>query len=227
MRFVDAIESMKKKLEGGLIGDLQVATIEEIVNGPFAHPRNPAPVSDWWFDTSKSGGGALLDIGYHMIDLYRYFGGESEVDYTHLDYRFDLPVEDGATLLVHSSDSSARGIVNVGWYQQTIFPRYNFRVLLHGSAGYLSSDEFIPRSLYSYAAKEATKNILRRIAGRKIHFLSYTYFYESFYRELEHFFDCIKKDTTPAVTATDGLRTVEVIQKAYEKYRKAQKMRCT
>lgn len=226
MRFVDAIETMKKKLDEGLIGNLEVATIEEIVNGPFAHPRNPAPVSDWWFDPSKSGGGCLLDIGYHMIDLYHYFAGESDVDYTHLDHHFHLPVDDGATVLLHSSNSSSRGIVNVGWYQQTVFPKYNFRVLLHGSAGYLSSDDFSPRSLYSYAAKEALKNVARRISGRKVHYLSYTYFYESFYRELEHFVDCIKNDTVPSVTAEDGLRAVKTIEKAYENYRKNELRSC-
>ena len=217
MRFEEAIQTMKKRLEDGLIGDLEVATIEEIINGPFAHPRVPAPVSDWWFDPKKSGGGALLDIGYHMLDLYRFFAGESEVAYSYLNHRMNLAVEDGAIVVLQSQGSQAKGIVNVGWYQQTIFPKYNFRTLLHGTAGYLSSDDFIPKNLYRWAVKEGTKNILRRVARRKIRFLSYTYHYEAFYKELANFFDCIKHDMTPTVTTIDGLKTVELIQAAYTK----------
>jgi predicted dehydrogenase len=215
MRFVDAIEKMKENLDKGIIGPLEVATIEEVINGPFSHPRVPAPVSDWWFDPKKSGGGALLDIGYHMIDLFRSFAGDSKVVFSCLGYKFNLPVEDGAIVILRSSNSSAKGIINVGWYQQTIFPKYNFRVILDGNAGYMSSDDLVPHNLYIHAVKEGAKNLLRRIVGKKIRPLSYTYYYESFYKELAHFFHCVKNDSDPLVSAMDGLKTVELIQEAY------------
>ena len=214
-RFLEVIEKMKKILDKGVIGSLEVATLEEVINGPFAHPRVPAPVSDWWFDPKKSGGGALFDIGYHMIDLFRFFAGDAEVIFSSLDYKFSLPVEDGAIVILRSSSCSAKGIVNVGWYQQTIFPKYNFRAILHGNAGFLSSDHLVPRNLYFHALKEGTKNLLRRIVGRRIRYLSYTYYYEPFYRELEHFFNCIKRDSDPLISVEDGLKTVELIQQAY------------
>jgi len=214
-RFLEVIEKMKESLDKGVIGRLEVATLEEVINGPFAHPRVPAPVADWWFDPKKSGGGALLDIGYHMIDLFRFFAGNAEVVFSSLDYQYSLSVEDGAIVILRSSDCSAKGIVNVGWYQQTIFPKYNFRAILHGNAGFLSSDYMVPRNLYLHALKEGAKNFLRRCVGRKIRYLSYTYYYEPFYRELEHFFDCIKKDADPLVSVEDGLKTVELIQQAY------------
>jgi predicted dehydrogenase len=89
-------------------------------------------------------------------------------------------------------------------------------MVLHGSSGYLSINDFRPKNLYSHAIKEGTKNILRRLAGRKIRPMSFTYYYESFYDELVSFFDCINADSTPQVTATDGLRTVELIESAYK-----------
>jgi predicted dehydrogenase len=219
MRFVDAVEKMKKDLDKGSIGNLEVGTIEEVVNGPFADSREPSPVSDWWFDPKKSGGGALLDIGYHMIDLFRFFAGDSTVVFSSLDYKFSLPVEDGAIVILRSG-SSAKGIINIGWYQKTNFPKYNFRVILHGNAGYLSSDDLVPHNLYFHAFKEGSKNILRRAFGKSVHPLAYTYYFESYYKELAHFFDCVKNDTEPSVSATDGLKTVEIIQEAYEKSRR-------
>lgn len=215
-RFMEVVEKMKENMDRGVIGEVEVATIEEVMNGPFAHPRVPAPVADWWFDIKKAGGGALLDIGYHMIDLFRFFAGDSEVMFSHMIHRYNLPIEDGAIVILKSG-SSTKGIINVGWYQQTIFPKFNFRVILHGTSGYLSSDNFVPHNLYSHAVKEGAKNIARRIVGKKIRFLSYTYYYESFYKEMVSFFDCIRKDSEPPVSAIDGLKTVEIIEQAYKK----------
>jgi len=216
VRFIDAVEKMKERVDKGFIGDLEVATIEEVINGPFAHPRVPAPVSDWWFDPKKSGGGALLDLGYHMIDLFRFFVGDSEVIFSSLDHKFNLPVEDGAIVILHSSNSSAKGIINVGWYQKAIFPQLDFRAILHGNAGYISSDNLIPRNIYFHAIKEGTKNVFRKVVGKKIRPLSYTYFYESYYKELQHFFDCIMYDLDPSISVTDGLKTIELIEEAYK-----------
>ena len=215
-RFMEMNQKLKQNLDKGIVGNLVVATIEEIINGPFAHPRVPAPVADWWFDPKKSGGGALLDVGYHMIDLFRFFAGESKVMFSHLIHRYNLPVEDGAIVILQSR-SSVKGIINIGWYQQTIFPKFNFRVLLHGTAGYLSSDSFVPRNLYSHAIKVGLKNIARRAVGKRIRFLAYTYYYECYYKELTHFFDCIKNDSEPSISAVDGLRTVETIEQAYKR----------
>jgi myo-inositol 2-dehydrogenase/D-chiro-inositol 1-dehydrogenase len=215
MRFTEAIDIMKSDLENGLLGSLEVVTLEEIINGPFAHPRIPTPVCDWWFDPKLSGGGALLDVGYHMIDLYRFFAGDGRIVFSSLDHKFNLPVEDGAIVVLKSSDSSTKGIINVGWYQKTTFPKYNFRAILHGAAGFLSSEDLIPHNLYLHAGKVAIKNIFRRVAGRKIRPLYYTYHYESYYKELLHFFDCIRNDVEPSVTAVDGLKTVELIHEAY------------
>ena len=58
------------------------------------------------------------------------------------------------------------------------------------------------------------KNFLRRITGRKIHPLSFTYYYESYYKEMKLFFECIKEDSDPPVTAIDGLKTMEIIDEA-------------
>ncbi len=215
MRYISAVEIMKEDVDKGYIGNLEVMTIENVINGPFAHPRVPAPVSEWWFDPEKSGGGALLDIGYHTIDLFRYFGGESEVIFSTLDHKFNLPVEDGAIVILRSGNM-AKGIVNVGWYEQTIFPKYDFRAIVHGNAGYINTDDLVP-NLYTHAAKEGLKNFCRKLLGKKIRYLSYTYFYEAFFKEMSHFLQCVHKGESPPVTGEDGLRTIELVMQAYQR----------
>ena len=39
---------------------------------------------------------------------------------------------------------------------------------------------------------------------------------EAYYRELRDFFESIKDDSEPSVSASDGLRTMEVIEEAYK-----------
>jgi len=221
MRFMDAIEKMKIALDEGRIGDLEVITLEQILNGPFAHGVTPRPVPEWWFKPKKAGGGVLLDLGYHLVDLFRFFvGEEARVFFSYLTHEFNLPVEDGAIVILGSRRSNVRGIINVGWFQKSIFPDYNFRVILHGCAGYLASYNFAPNNLYLHAIKEGIKNVLRKVTGKKIRPLSYTYYYEAYYKELQHFFNCIEKNVTPYVSAVDGLKTVELIMEAYRNFGK-------
>ncbi len=216
MRFIDAIEEMKKIRDEGRIGDLEVVTLEELLNGPFAHGLLPTPVPEWWFNPEKSGGGVLLDLGYHLIDLFRFFAeGDCRVEFCSLDHKLHLPLEDGAILVLRSSDSSAKGIVNVGWFQKSVFPDFNFRVILHGDAGYVSSEDLRPRNVYLHAMKEGGKNLLSRLAGKKIRPLSYSYYYTQYPKELQHFFNSIKDDSDLPVSAVDGLRTLELIEEAY------------
>jgi len=216
-RFIEAIKKMKDIVDKGYIGNLEALTMEEVINGPFAHGAIPTPVPEWWFDPKRVGGGVLLDLGYHLIDLFRFFtGGECKVLFSCLDYKLNLPIEDGAIIILQSCENSAKGIINVGWYQKSVFPQFNFRVILHGNAGYICSDQFVPRNVYVYAFKEGAKNLFRKVVGKKIKTLSYTYFATAYYQELQHFFDCIKQDINPLVSPVDGLKTIELIEEAYK-----------
>jgi myo-inositol 2-dehydrogenase/D-chiro-inositol 1-dehydrogenase len=216
-RFVDAVEKMKVSADRGHIGSLEALTMEEVINGPFEHRSVPTPVPEWWFDPSKVGGGALMDLGYHLIDLFRFFTTKNcKVLFSCINHKFNLPVEDGAIVILQSDDSMTKGIVNVGWYQKSIFPQFNFRLIIHGSAGYMSSDKLVPKNMYIYAIKEGTKNLFRKAIRKKIRPLSYTYFATAYYKELEHFFDCVIRDQDPSVSSEDGLRTIETIEEAYK-----------
>ncbi len=216
LRWVPAIAKIKKEYASGKIGDLEIVTLEEILNGPFSHPFVPAPVSDWWFDPQKSGGGALIDIGYHMLDLFRFLTEEdAKVIFADLSYKYRFPIEEGATVILSSEKTAIRGVINVGWFQKSVFPQYNFRAILHGAAGFLSTDNLVPRSMYRHAGKEAAKNVLRRLALKKPRLLSYTYFWESYYKEMIAFVESVTRDLPTPTTATDGMKIVQLIEESY------------
>jgi predicted dehydrogenase len=214
-RFFDCVEKVKHEFERGAVGDVELTTLNLTLNGPFAPSISPTPVPEWYF--SKEGiGMGCLDSGYHLIDLFQWFFGDAEVLYAHLGYRYHLPYEDSAIVVLRSKNGSTRGVLNVGWFSKAIFPKFDFRMILHGTAGFISTEQYAPRNLYFHAAKEAMKNIIRRFLEMKIHPLTYTYYYASFARELQHFFGCIKNDSEPLVTAESARNNMEVIERVYE-----------
>jgi len=217
MRFFDMVREMKGTLDNGNLGQLENVTLENIVSGPFSYGDIPQPVPEWWFDPEKVGGGALLDIGYHLIDLYRFFAGDCHLLSSHLKHKFNMPVEDTAIAVVQSDKSSSSGIIHVGWYQQMVLSRNDMRVILHGDYAYISSEQFEPSNVYAYAIKEGVKNVFRKIGGRRIRPLTFSQHLDAYEQELKHFFNCLEKDLEPSVTAIDGLRTLEVIEEAYRR----------
>jgi len=98
-----------------------------------------------------------------------------------------------------------------------VFPQFNFRINLHGTARFLSTDNFTPKNLYLHAAKEVLKNVSAKIVGKKINPLSYTYYYTSYFKELQNFFQRINSDDdmSDLPTVDDGLETIRVVEDSY------------
>jgi len=214
-RFFECVEKLKDEFERGVVGDVELTTLGLTLNGPFAPSIEPAPVPEWYFSRDDIGMGCL-DSGYHLIDLFQWFFGDAEVLYAHLGYRYRLPYEDSAIVVLRSKNGTTKGILNVGWFSKAIFPKFDFRMILHGTAGFISTDQYTPRNLYLHAAKEGMKNVLRRFFGMKIRPLTYTYYYASFYKEIHHFFNCLKNNLEPSVTAESALKDIEIIERIYQ-----------
>jgi len=216
-RYIDSVQKIKRMSDEGMLGDVIIANGDLIMDGPFSHPLVPKPVPEWWFDREKTGGGALLDLGYHLIDIFQWMFGELDILYSTLQYRFNLPLEDSATVILRSRKTSTRIVINLGWFSKMIFPNFNFRINLHGTVGYTCTDHFAPRSLYLHAIKEGALNFLRKITGKNIDHLSYTYYYASFAKILELFFKSTKNDTSFPLSLEEQLHVIKVIEDVYKR----------
>ena len=106
-------------------------------------------------------------------------------------------------------------MINVGWFSKMIFPNFNFRVNLHGTVGYASTDRWAPRNMYLHAAKEVTRNVCRKIVGRKLNCLSYTYYYASYYNVLSRFLKAIEKGESVPILPEQQLETAKIIDCVY------------
>lgn len=218
-RYYDSVQKLKNILDEGRVGDPVIATAELVLNGPFSYGVVPVPVPEWWLNKEAAGGGALLDLGYHLIDILTWMFGDLEVAYSSLGHALNLPVEDTASLVLKSKGQNLTCIVNTGWFSRSIFPDLNFRVNIHGMAGYGSTDLCCPSNLRVNAAKEGVRNILRRSLLRKPDYLSYTYYYSSFYIILNLFFDALTHGTEIPISPAKELDVIRIIDNVYSQHR--------
>lgn len=214
-RYYKSCQRIKKIVNEGEIGEVVLATSELIMDGPLSHPLIPAPVPEWWFDKERSGGGVIMDLGYHLIDLLTWLFGKQTLEYSSIGHRYNLPIEDTASILL-KSESGTTSNVNIGWFSKMIFPNFNFRINLHGTVGYTSTDHFAPRNLYTHAAKEGIKNFFKRLTARRIEYLSYTYYYSSFYEILDKFYDSVIDASDPPVDFDQQISVMKTIESIYE-----------
>jgi predicted dehydrogenase len=214
-RFHDCILKLKEWIQEGVLGDIKLATFEYVINGPFSVSLLPAPIPEWFFAKDKISMG-IMDSGYHLVDLQRwFFEPEPTILLSRFSDVYNLPYEDSATIISESGET--RCVTNVGWFCRPPDPlKFNFRVILHGTAGFVSTDELTPNR-YLHAVKEGSKNIARRLSHRRIRPLEYTYWQASYYREQATFLDCIRNDEMVPVTAEDALKVARTIEQIMAK----------
>jgi predicted dehydrogenase len=92
-RFVPALLKAKEMMDRSLLGRIYS------FRGEYYHTgyQNPGRPLTWRMDFSKSGGGALVDMGVHVIDLARYLLGDFDsVQAVTETYITERPLEKGS-----------------------------------------------------------------------------------------------------------------------------------
>ena len=199
MRFNKNFIKLKEDLANGLIGAVENAHAVYVCAGPFVHRadgHSPVPVPDWWFDAQLTGGGVLVDLGCHIINLMRWLLGEIVDIKGQFGYRYNMGFEDSAMVLARFSSGSLAAI-NVGWYSQ----EYILRLDLLGSVRHVSAEHMPP----------PTATALYQMLTKGISSFNQPHFYE-----LQYFVDCLQNDVVPVTSGLDGLRDLEAISKAYK-----------
>lgn len=199
LRFSSPFQALKEKIQTGELGEAQIAYATNIGSGPFFHRAEsgiPRPVPSWWFKKELTGGGALIDLGSHMINLVRWYFGEVSNVKSYMGYRFNLDFEDHATCIL-KFQSGQIAIVNAGWFSQ----QTQIKVELLGTVAHASTTHTPPGKI-----KTAIQLMTRRTPD----------FYIPFLRELSHFTECLRQDLPPSPSAEDALKDLETISLAYK-----------
>lgn len=199
LRFNTDFCNLKKEMEKGTVGDVEIAHAAYISTGPFLHraeAHTPIPVPEWWFHKELTGGGALIDLGSHIINLLRWYFGEITSIKSHLGYRFNMDFEDSATCLA-KFESGTRAVINVGWFSQG----YDLKIDLYGSVK-TASAQHTPSNPMLTVAQMLTTGTSK--------------FYQPHFTELQYFTDCLIHNLSLSPSGEDGLKDLETITQAYK-----------
>lgn len=80
----------------------------------FHNIYGPGPEKRWFFDRSQSGGGALTDLGVHLLDLALWLFSPAEASLEHVELGDADPVELAAELTVRLDDVKLD--LSVSWH---------------------------------------------------------------------------------------------------------------
>lgn len=179
-------------------------TIGKLVSVNVSFNLNFPPDSNFRFNKELSGGGALRDLGTHMIDLLRFVGGDIIEINGHIDnIVYSSDVEDFASALV-KFENGGYGCFNVSYNCKKAFNR----IEILGHTGAISIENLIgsktiPSKLTIQLDGEAKKSFRKR--GNKFLFMM---------RAIQKYF---LKKTTPPVTGEDGLINIKLMEELERK----------
>ena len=162
------------------------------------------PDNNFRFKKDLSGGGALRDIGTHMIDLLRYFGGEIEsIDGVVENLVYQSEVDDFALAIVKFT-KGGYGTFNVSFNNKKAFNR--IEILCHKGA--IAIDDLIGRKLLApkltiLMDDEAKKSFRKR--GNKMNFV------------IKSVQKSFLKNETPHATGEDGLINLKLMEELEQK----------
>lgn len=112
-RFLTGPRQAKKLIEKGAIGEPYMIRVRFAHGGPYPGWAQGGP---WFYDPQKAGGGAMLDMGIHAIDLCNWLiGPVAEVAAQVGTLRKDIAVDDNAVLALKFANGRALGYIEVGW----------------------------------------------------------------------------------------------------------------
>lgn len=212
MRFSAYHVKMKELIASGAIG--KVVSMRAQLTCWYPEIEN-----NWRQDKKRSGGGALMDMGIHCIDLLQFISGTraDSVCCFAKNQTFNYNVDDSSALLMQM-DNGATAFVDSNFNIpdeaarcRMEFYGTNGSILAEGTIGQVeggrvelcSTDDGLGYS----AAQNRTSNAFSDVS------VSLGNMYE---KEISSFANAIIYDKTPEVTAQDAIFAQTVVERAYE-----------
>lgn len=232
-RFIPAITRARQLIEEGFLGQIYQFDIEYLHSG-YQNPDRPM---GWKMRLTQSGGGALTDLGAHLLDMTRYLVAEfAEVWATTRTFVPERPAAPG------SSQRERVDVDDAAWVQAkmsngaigtVMATRYatgavdDLNLSIHGQRGALRFQLMEPNWLYVYDQQAAGEPIggkrgwtrvesIQQYPGSPVpparSFIGWT---RPMAHNLFSFLSAITHKTDPAPGLDDGLRVHQVLDACY------------
>ncbi|MCY0875046.1 MAG: Gfo/Idh/MocA family oxidoreductase [Firmicutes bacterium] len=217
-RFRSDVQRLKKVIDSGELGDIYYVKTGYI--------RRRGTPFGWFTVKEESGGGPVIDLGVHVIDMTRYLMGNPKPvsvmastyrkfgHYTLMDTdawcssdvkeglrtgeQFD--VEDLATAMIRF-DNGATMVVEASWASNIGERDSVYASLLGEKAGAQLTPELTVFSEQDGMLTDKKINTVNRNAHAE---------------EIKHFVNCVKEGTTPISTARHGVEIQQILNAIYE-----------
>jgi predicted dehydrogenase len=170
----------------------------QIVHGrmPFLKQYQLAP-DEWRAQPEKGGGGCLMDLGPHSVDLLRYLIGEvNAVSAFYNSATQGTRVEETGGIFMRF-DNGTQAFTDLSFS----VPQCDIVLELYGTEGtvWVYNDDGWKMKVYFGDEKQLIPSQ-----------------YEDLYQcQFEHFADCVQHGASPITTGVDGLRASEILAAAY------------
>lgn len=196
-------------IKGGSIGEVIWAKSRE---------THPGPHSDWFWDKEKAGGGAMIDLGCHCVEISRNFIGKDirpvEVMCWADTRMHPIDAEDNAVALVKYANG-AIGQFEVSW---SFRGGMDLRDEVMGTEGTIWANNFLRTGFEMFSTGKGVNYVAEKAesssgwlfpVGDEVHELGYNHMFTDM-------FDSIEKGKQPAETFYDGYIVNAILDAAYK-----------
>lgn len=211
--FVPKFVRAKEIAASGDLGDILHVHQRESHGGPY---------SPWFFTRDEAGGGVLMDMACHGIELVRWLLGKPTA--------LALSAEIRCTGLVHETELDDHSITNLsfeGGVTATCEASWilqggmQSRLEVWGTKGHLEVDLLGGTGIRVFTPKGSAS----AFTGPGWGTTSPSWLHDNGYpQELEHFLACFRSGATPEESGADGLAVLEILHAAYASARRGERI---
>lgn len=203
-RYHPALQKARALVDEGVLGPLM------FLRGRYGHGGRKGYDREWRADAALSGGGELIDQGVHLIDLAAWYLGEfTQADGHAATYFWDMKVDDNAFLSLRTASGQT------AWLHVSCTEWKNlFSLEIYGRDAKLALDGLGG----SYGLERlAYYKMLPEMGPPETTIWEFPRSDDSWSLETAEFMRDITENRTPSPGLAEGIRTLETVEKIYQK----------
>jgi len=203
MRFHAAHQRAREMVESGFLGEHKLARAHFLFQLPRPGPDN------WRQQPALAGGGAVMDVGVHCVDLLRFLlGTEVEAVSAFADHNPTTYPSDETTVILLRFEGNVQGTVEVSFG----VPYASNDFALYGSQGALLGTDTLgqkPTGRLRALSADGTSDVPLKPVNMYV-------------AETEHFARCIAEGRESTISGQEGLQVQRIALAVYEAIRTGQ-----